>query len=260
MGKFFAVLPALLLILAGYQVFRKSADAGNGPLVSTYIFLTALFLLLYDLRLYPKQLRKLDGPFQTVIEFLIAAFLMENIIMDFWFPIESVINKEILPRIAELIEESFKQRDWDCQTVCEVFRSETTALVCSYFLSIFFLLAVLHAIRAIDLRALQDGPSCFFGDIAYRLKRFYRKKMKAFGFGGKRRVKIKESVEKTCRIAKSKKKSERQFADDPCHDEIDYDGMNMEEQDYCGDMENYQFDDDSCKSYSDFDMAGDDDF
>ncbi|KAJ8939242.1 hypothetical protein NQ318_015200 [Aromia moschata] len=146
--------------LTGYCVrvnkfFREPSDVGTGPLVATYVFIFSVFLLLWDIRLYPKSLRKLGRLCQCFIEFVIAAFLFENILMDFWFPLE--IGVLALPqKAAGLIEDLLATGSWNCPTsLCDGLRSEQTGYVLSYLLSFFFLFAVLQATRAIDLRELE---------------------------------------------------------------------------------------------------------
>ncbi|KAJ8921109.1 hypothetical protein NQ315_015907 [Exocentrus adspersus] len=155
MGQLVPVLVAYLLLCFGIQYFREPREVGNGPLVSSYIFMFAAFLLLWDIRLYPKSLRRLGIISQAIVEFLIASFLFENIMVDFWFPLEVVVLASPA-KLADGLEEMLQTGDWSCDGVCEFLRDETTSFAVSYILSIFFVLAVLHSTRAIDLRLLES--------------------------------------------------------------------------------------------------------
>ncbi|XP_074031042.1 uncharacterized protein [Leptinotarsa decemlineata] len=255
MGKLLAVALALILVCNGQQIFRETVPIEAGPLLSLYTFMAAIFLLLYDLRLYPTSLRKLDGFGQTFIEFLVSAFLMENIMLDFWIPLIATITQEMLPNFADFLDETMLDKDWNCADFCDFIKSDTFATVISYVLSIFFLIAVLHAIRAIDLRAFEDGPGCFFGDIFFRVKRFFRRKLRSLGFGVRKRVKIRESIDKKNGKNKSNNVANLSKNKDPClgDDKLDeYDRPDNEVND------NYQMgDNDSCGDFSEFDMAND---
>lgn len=170
MGQLIPVFIAYLLLCFGIQYFREPKEVGPGPLVSSYIFMFAAFLLLWDIRLYPRSLRKLGFISQCIIEvsfhylyqnvcdymffqFLVASFLFENIMVDFWFPLEAVILSSA-PKSADLLEEMLQSGNRPCDMVCDVLRNKWSSYVASYCLSLFFLLAVLHATRAIDLREL----------------------------------------------------------------------------------------------------------
>lgn len=74
--------------------------------------------------------------------------------VDFWFPLELVVLRAASV-LADFLEEMLQSGSWPCDTVCDVLRNEYTSYVASYMLSVFFLLAVLHATRAIDLRELE---------------------------------------------------------------------------------------------------------
>ncbi|KAG5864509.1 hypothetical protein JTB14_030340 [Gonioctena quinquepunctata] len=226
MGKLIAVTLALLVTCSGQQIFRETTIFESGSVVSMCIFMTALFLLLYDLRLFPSSLRKLDGLGQIFIEFLVAVFLIENIMMDFWIPLLATTTQEVSPAIADLLDEKLRERDWNCFEFCD------------------FLRTVLHAIRAIDLRALQEGPDCFIGDIYFRTKRFFRRKLKSLGFGGRKRVKIRENADFN-RKSEYKRNNHKKglSSDDDC---LDGDSQYQE---------NCNMDDDG--TYSEFDMASD---
>ncbi|KAJ8973714.1 hypothetical protein NQ317_009308 [Molorchus minor] len=154
MGKFLPVFLTFILQLCGVKIFRDVGEQVEGPLAATYIFLFAIFLLLWDIRLYPNSLRKL-GLFQYFVEFLIAQFLFENILLDFWFPLE--VTLLLLPlELASTVEEMLTTyANLACGPLCEGLRDERAGLVLSYVLSVFFLIAVLHATRAIDLRELE---------------------------------------------------------------------------------------------------------
>ncbi|XP_023025297.2 uncharacterized protein [Leptinotarsa decemlineata] len=184
MGKFLSVYFAFAAISMNVHIFRENQVTGPGPLISTYIFLFAFVLLLWDLTLYPKSLRTLGTITQFAIEFLIATFLTESIMIDFWFPLETVAM-DILPKSADFIDDMLNTGEWRCESLCEVLRGQALGYLVSYLLSMSFLLSVLHATRVIDLRALGEGPSCFFADISFRFKKFWRKFWRRLGFGNK---------------------------------------------------------------------------
>ncbi|CAH1183506.1 unnamed protein product [Phaedon cochleariae] len=185
MGKFMAVLASFAAISMNFQIFRETQDAGPGPLLSTYIFLFAFFLLLWDLTLYPKTLRQLGRISQFFMEFLIATFMTECIMIDFWFPLEKMVMN-IPAKMADVIDDMLSSGEWRCDTLCDTLRSQALTYVVSYAVSVSFLVAVLHATRVIDLRALREGPSCFFGDIVFRLKKVIKKQLRMFGIGARR--------------------------------------------------------------------------
>ncbi|XP_057671445.1 uncharacterized protein LOC130903394 [Diorhabda carinulata] len=243
MGKFLSVIICYLLICSGYQFFREYTRVSDESMWPSYIFLTSVLLLLYDLRLYPKTLRKLDKYSQITIEFLVALFLMEHILYDFWFPLETGTEMALI-KLADKIDESKIENVQQFETVSESIKSSTCKIIAIYILSIFFLLSVLHAIRAVDFRALQDGPSCFFGDISYRLKRFLRKKLKILGIKKQRKVKIQESKE----IYKSDCNGKRKVTENTSLDNFvieDYDGVDNI--------------DDASLQFNDFDIPNDND-
>lgn len=79
---------------------------------------------------------------------------MENLVIDFWFPLE-IVAMASPEKLAVNIEDLLEQGGgWTCGRFCEFLKSENTPFVISYTLSVFFLVAVMHAVRAIDLRAL----------------------------------------------------------------------------------------------------------
>ncbi|CAH0557844.1 unnamed protein product [Brassicogethes aeneus] len=170
MGKFWPACVAFVITCTGTTVFREPDDTSeNGPLASCYIFMFSVFLLLWDLRVYPRTLRKQWNLFQFIIEFCIAEFIMEQLLFDFWFPLEKSLIAAI-PKLGEYIEKGFKKLGQDINLEC--FKSDKVGNYASYTLSIFFLIAVLHATRAIDLRILECGISTFFSDTYSRFKRF----------------------------------------------------------------------------------------
>ncbi|KAG5880429.1 hypothetical protein JTB14_019939 [Gonioctena quinquepunctata] len=174
MGKFLSVYFAFVAASTNVHIFRDTQDAAPGPLMSTYIFLFSFVMLLWDLTLYPESLRKLGFLSQLLIEFFIAAFLTESIMIDFWFPLEKV-TMGVFPKTADSIDDMLSTGEWKCENLCGTLRSQGLGYVVSYCISLFFLLAVLHATRVIDLRELSEGPGRFFGDIYFRLKKFLKK-------------------------------------------------------------------------------------
>lgn len=74
--------------------------------------------------------------------------------MDFWFPLEAALMSAPA-KLAEHVEELLQTGEWSCEAFCEFLKDESTGLIASYVASTDFLIIVLHAIRAIDLRALQ---------------------------------------------------------------------------------------------------------
>ncbi|XP_072389256.1 uncharacterized protein [Diabrotica undecimpunctata] len=177
MGNIIGILIALLYIAFNQEIFTKSASDPPGPLVSSYIFLLALFILLCELQVYPASLRKLGTIPQVVIEVFLATFIAEIIIVDFWFPLESIAMDNLI-HIADLFEELLSSGKWNCDIVCDVLRSHSARYSVSYAISTFFLFTVLHATRFIDIRTLDGGVSCFFGDILVRSKRKIKKQFK----------------------------------------------------------------------------------
>ncbi|XP_028128267.1 uncharacterized protein LOC114324601 [Diabrotica virgifera virgifera] len=243
MGKFLAVSSAYLLICSGYQIFRVPFDPLIQYLIPFYIFLTAVFLLLYDLRLYPKPLRKLDKLSQTAVEFLVAVFLMENIILDFWIPLQDG-TASVTYTLAEKLDEINYYEFYPLRIITEILETSIFNTCVIYILSIFFLLSCLHAIRAVDFRALDEGPSCFFSDIVYRSKRFMKKKFKTLGLQRKKRVKILETED----MVKKRKKSEKDVCNCNLIDnDIKLDNLSV--QDYgLDDLDDLSF------KFSDFDI------
>lgn len=79
---------------------------------------------------------------------------MENIMLDFWFPLE-IMAMDGLINLSDQIEELLQYGNWTCEGICDYLKSDNAKMTASYVLSVFFLLAVLHAVRAIDLRALK---------------------------------------------------------------------------------------------------------
>ncbi|CAG9854379.1 unnamed protein product [Phyllotreta striolata] len=192
MGKFLAVFLAYVLMCNQCLIFRDPDANYAGPKLSSYVFLTAVCILLYDLRLYPKRLRKLDHLSQNIVEFFIAMFAMELVLQDFWYP--------LINGLVALLLHGAEKMEYlsDYEYLSDSLKDPSTVDRITYILSLFFLLSVLHAVRAIDFRALQEGPGCFFDDIAYRGRRFLLKKIRYLGFA-KKRVKIKECKEKRSR-------------------------------------------------------------
>ncbi|XP_057671424.1 uncharacterized protein LOC130903377 [Diorhabda carinulata] len=171
------VVIGFMLIIFNDEIFQYSPPP-PGPLVSSYLFLLALFLLLCELEVYPASLRKLGTIFQNIIEMFIAAFIAEIIIVGFWFPLEANVMRA-LEKSADVIEELvWSDNYWNCDTLCNILRSRIARYVVSYMLSAFFLIIVLHASRAIDLRALDEGVDCFINDIVFRVKRNIKRQIK----------------------------------------------------------------------------------
>ncbi|XP_028128269.1 uncharacterized protein LOC114324602 isoform X2 [Diabrotica virgifera virgifera] len=177
MGNIIGILIALVYIACNQEIFKKSPSDPPGPLVSTYLFLLALFILLCELQVYPASLRKLGTIPQVVLEVFLATFIAEIIIVDFWFPLESIAMDNLI-HIADLFEELLSSGKWNCDVVCDMLRSHSARYSVSYAISTFFLFTVLHATRFIDIRTLDGGISCFFGDILGRSKRRIKKQFK----------------------------------------------------------------------------------
>lgn len=66
----------------------------------------------------------------------------------------------------------------------------------------------------------REGPSCFFGDITFRIKKFMRRKLRALGLVKNRRVKLKETPQVKCsdssrnNPSKDESLSDFEFAED----------------------------------------------
>nr|CAI5869752.1 unnamed protein product [Callosobruchus analis] len=82
---------------------------------------------------------------------------MENLMIDFWFPLEGAVS-ELPSKMADGLDEIIT-----CGSLCEALRSDKTKVAASYMMSGLLLLMVLHATRMIDLRKLAEGPSFFSG-------------------------------------------------------------------------------------------------
>lgn len=87
-------------------------------------------------------------------QFLIATFLMEHMMNDFWFPLETNVMGA-LPKIADYETEILGQSGWECEGIMQIFRSETSGIIASYLLSLFFFFGAMHATRIIDFRLLR---------------------------------------------------------------------------------------------------------
>uniref|UniRef100_A0AAR5Q1L9 TMC domain-containing protein n=1 Tax=Dendroctonus ponderosae TaxID=77166 RepID=A0AAR5Q1L9_DENPD len=190
MGMLFPCLLAGILNGCALQIFREPMKVGNGPLIALYIFIFTTFILLWSIRLYPRNLRKL-GKFQPIIEFFTAEFLMEDLIIDFWFPLEAFFL-ELLPAIAQNIDD-WVSGGWSAEVITDFLKSEASGFYASYTLALFFFLATLHSSRVIDLRTLtQDGPRRFCREICFKTKTGIRRILRKFGFRKKRKVNINE--------------------------------------------------------------------
>ncbi|KAL1496926.1 hypothetical protein ABEB36_007977 [Hypothenemus hampei] len=191
MGMFFPCLFASILNASVLQIFRKPVYISNGPLMALYIFIFTTFILLWSIRLYPSSLRKI-GKLHFLIEFFVAEFLMEDLIIDFWFPLEKFFL-DGLPIVAQYIDDWALVGDWSFDAITDFLRSETCGFYVSYSLALFFLLATLYASRVIDLRTLtRKGPIYFFKEIIRKIQNSVRKVLRKMGFNQKRKVKINE--------------------------------------------------------------------
>ncbi|XP_050306681.1 uncharacterized protein LOC126743571 [Anthonomus grandis grandis] len=196
MGMFFPCLAAACANGAAIKIFREPTTTSNGPLFSLYIFIFTCFLLMWSVRIYPGNLRKV-GKLQFIVEFLISDFLMQNLIIDFWFPLETLVM-EGLPNLGQTIDDWVAVGDWNAEVITDLLKNESAGFYASYFMSTFFLIITLHACRIIDLRTLtQEGPMCFFKEIGRKIKLTIRRLIRKF-VPGKRRVKINER-RNTCR-------------------------------------------------------------
>lgn len=115
--------------------------------------------------------------FLFIFKVLVAAFIAEGMTVDFWLPLEAAAMENV-PKLADLIDDMLSNDDWKCDVLCNTLRNTTTRYVVSYSLSIFFLMAVLHATRIIDLRVLDEGFGYFINDIGFKFKRFVKKQFK----------------------------------------------------------------------------------
>lgn len=79
---------------------------------------------------------------------------MEHMMNDFWFPLETNVMGA-LPKIADYEQEILGQSGWECEGIMQIFRSETSGIIASYLLSLFFFLGSMHATRIIDFRLLR---------------------------------------------------------------------------------------------------------
>ncbi|XP_030746666.1 uncharacterized protein LOC115875380 [Sitophilus oryzae] len=190
MGMLLPCVTAAVLNGFALQLFREPAKVGDGPLMALYIFIFTGFILLWSLRLYPRNFRRL-GKLHFIIEFLIAEFIMEQLVTDFWFPLEKWVL-ESLPALANHIEESLSETEWSADAILDLLKSHTLGFYVSYFMAIFFLLAALHASRTVDLRTLkEEGPLGFYREIVHKIKLQKRRFIRKLGFG-KKKVKINE--------------------------------------------------------------------
>lgn len=73
---------------------------------------------------------------------------------DFWTPLEAFITGSLV-KIADLETDLLAQSDWESEGIFQFLRCELAGVIASYLLSIFFLIAVLHATRYLDLRLLR---------------------------------------------------------------------------------------------------------
>ncbi|KAJ8971127.1 hypothetical protein NQ314_000859 [Rhamnusium bicolor] len=242
MGKLLPIFAVTIILSNGFFIFRDQDEPYKGNVViPCYIFLFSLFLLLCEMRIYPKSLRKLGRLGQTIIEYFIATFIMENLLTDFWIPLET----QLLIGLAKLsvqLEETLQSFDIVCGAVCDVLGSEMAGLAARTILSLFFLLAVLQATRAIDFGQLRCGVGFFFTDILFRLKWYFKRTvMRSIGFGNKRRVRI-TGVD-GCRQRTSRP---RLPCPDPCKDSEDC---------HSYPDNNEMCDDDLQHTFSDFEMT-----
>lgn len=79
---------------------------------------------------------------------------MEVIMNDFWWPLEDSVIK-FLPKIADFEKEILRHSGLEFGGILQILRDENARVIASYVLSLFFLLAALHATRFIDLRLLR---------------------------------------------------------------------------------------------------------
>ncbi|VEN52919.1 unnamed protein product [Callosobruchus maculatus] len=165
MTNLFSVFVSYLSLSLGYQIYRSPPEVEeSAPFLSLLIFLTTLLLLLVNLDIYPSSLRRLGWFGMLIVEdacvffqFLLSYFVMENLMIDFWFPLEGAVT-QLPSKIADGLDEIVT-----CGRVCDGLRSDNTKVAASYMMSGILLLMVLHATRMIDLRKLAEGPSAFFG-------------------------------------------------------------------------------------------------
>ncbi|XP_076271309.1 uncharacterized protein LOC143203076 isoform X2 [Rhynchophorus ferrugineus] len=123
--------------------------------------------------------------------FLMSEFFMEQLITDFWFPLEKCVL-DSLPSAADRIEEWFSDDVEKVDIITEKLRSKTVGYYVSYTMAISLLLGTLHASRTIDLRTLKDdGPVAFFKEIIHKIKLQKRRFLRKLGYG-KKKVKINE--------------------------------------------------------------------
>ncbi|KAI4464254.1 flavin monoamine oxidase [Holotrichia oblita] len=191
----------------------------------------------------PIQIRSIRHRNDVILfspQFLTAAFLMEHIMTDFWFPLESSLMA-LLPKIAAAEEELLKQGGWESGGIFTPLKYNGTQVVASYMLSLFFLFAVLHATRVIDLRLLTNcGPGVFAKDIGQRFNKLKKRVQKLVA--RRRQVKFRLN----CKSSRSKS-----FASS--HESSDFEDCDCncpfgdtDDEDLCNDENNFE---DDCIAY-----------
>ncbi|XP_019878073.1 uncharacterized protein LOC109605924 [Aethina tumida] len=147
---------AFTLVYLGKTIFREVPDyKDNGRLASCYVFLIAIFFLLWYYGTYPNSFRK-NWFIQFWLEFLIAEFIMEQLLVNFWFPLEKTLV-EVLPKVGRKIENTLMNPPFETYVDMDWTEDSTFGLIASYVLSCFFLVAVLHAIKVFDLKSFKFG-------------------------------------------------------------------------------------------------------
>lgn len=81
-------------------------------------------------------------------------FFMEVIMNDFWLPLDAAMGV-FLPKVADFEKDILEKGGWEGEGILQFLREDNAKVVASYLLSIFFLLAVLHATRIVDFRLLR---------------------------------------------------------------------------------------------------------
>lgn len=164
-------LLVLALNLDGIRIFKEPKAPCTGPFLSTVLFMLAEFFLLTNCPLYPNCLRKLWGCGRIFIQFVITEYLFEFILIEVWFPMEDATTS-FMTSLIDSVEQTEGLEI--LKPVMEMLKCESSAIVASYFLSTFCLIAVLHATKLIDVRILDCGLAPFVQDVCRRLTQFFK--------------------------------------------------------------------------------------
>ncbi|XP_019878726.2 uncharacterized protein LOC109606632 [Aethina tumida] len=172
MGNFAPTALAFLLTYYGTMIFTKLEDE---LCTSCCIFLLTIFFLIWNCGINLKSLKR-HWCLQLCIELLISKFTMEELLVQFWYPLEDTVLG-VFPRLAINLETVLSEPPFEYYVNMDWLHGPITRALISILISSFLLVTILHVTRTIDLRGLEQGPRFFLHDTYAKLIRYATKRV-----------------------------------------------------------------------------------